>query len=291
MNMRRKGRAARRATWLKLAVAVLLLWVEGCARKTGDAPRATPPSSVEILPPSGKESRWVVRTKTAEFQVLGGHSAKAFLLANGNRLTMQADRAEDQSETAIVNGKPVEDFVAQSAPKITDSSGRLGAQGKRIEFVSTSASTKLERRDTIEVYDDFPNLAFLSTAYRNASPSDLKLDKVIAERHELDASLADAKAKPYEMWSFEGASVNWGNDEILAIPANFAQENVMAAPVNHGQGGGIPVNAFWTRNVGIAIGHIETFPLVLSMPVRVGSDQRVEAAIELNDAARLKPGE
>src|SRR6516162_5582490 len=182
MNMRRKGRAVRTTTWLELAVAVLLLWVEGCARKTGEAPR--PPSSVEIVPPSGKESRWVVRTKTAEFQVLGGHSAKAFLLANGNKLTIQSNRAEDQSETAIVNGKPVEDFVAQSAPKITDSSGRLGAQGKRIEFVSTSASTKLERTHTIEVYNDFPNLAILSTAYKNASRSDLKLDKVIAERHE-----------------------------------------------------------------------------------------------------------
>src|SRR5256884_9334897 len=110
-------------------------------------------SSVEIVPPSGQENRWVVRTKTAEFHVLGGHSAKAFLLANANKLTIEADRSEDQSETAIVNGKPVDDFVAQSAPKISDASGRLGAQGRRLEFVSTSASTKLERRDTIEVYE------------------------------------------------------------------------------------------------------------------------------------------
>lgn len=293
MNMRRESRARKAPALLQVALAlpVLLLWVAGCARKTGEAPKATPRSSVEIVPPSGKESRWVVRTKTAEFQVLGGQPAKAFLLANGNKLTIQADPGEDHSETAIVNGKPVDDFVAQSAPKITDSSGWLGAQGRRMEFVSTSASTKLERTDTIEVYDDFPNLAVLSTAYKNASGADVKLDKVIAERLELDGSLADAKARPYQMWSFQGASVNWGNDEILPIPAKFAQENVMAAPVNHGHGGGIPVNAFWTRNVGLAIGHIEILPLVLTMPVRVGSDQRVEAAIELNDAAMLKPGE
>ena len=111
MNMRRKSRARKAPTLLEVALAlpVLVLWVAGCARKTGEAPRATPPSSVEIVPPSGKETRWVVRTKTAEFQVLGGHSAKAFLLANGNKLTIQADPGEDHSETAIVNGKPVDD--------------------------------------------------------------------------------------------------------------------------------------------------------------------------------------
>ena len=33
-------------------------------------------------------------------------------------------------------------------------------------------------------------------------------------------------------------------------------------------GGGIPVVAFWTGSVGEAIGHAETVPLKLSMPVK-----------------------
>jgi alpha-galactosidase len=276
---------------LSWTLGVVVLWGVGCARQANETPKPTPQSAVEVIAPAGSANRWIVRTKTAEFHVLGGHSAKAFLLKEGKKLTIQADADEDRSETAVVNGKPVEDFVAQSAPQITEASGRLGALGKHIEFVSTSVSTKLERLDAIEVYDDFPNLATLSTSYKNASGSELKLDKVIAQRHTLDASLADAKAKPYQMWTFQGASVNWGNDEILPIPAKFEQENVMAAPVNHGLGGGIPVNAFWTRTVGMAMGHIETLPLVLTMPVRVGSQQRVEAALQLNDAATLKPGE
>lgn len=278
---------------LAAALLVFLLMTEGCERKTGDQqPREAARSAVEIVAPAGKDARWVVRTKTAEFHVLGSQSTKGFLLASGNKLTIDADlNGADRSETAIVNGKSVDDFVVASVPKISDASGKLGTLGKRIEFVSTSASTKLERMDAIEVYDDFPNLAALSTAYKNTSASDLHLDKVIAQRHRLDASLVDPKVRPYQMWSFQGASVNWGNDEILPIPANFMHENVMAAPVNQGHGGGIPVNAFWTRTVGIAIGHIETLPLVLNMPVRVAKDQRVEAAIELNDPGTLKPGE
>ena len=275
------------------AVLAFLLLTQGCERGVGEKqPRETARSAVEIVAPAGKDSRWIIRTKAAEFHALGGHPTKAFLLADGNKLTMDADLdSDDRSETAIVDGRPLDDFVTPSHPKISDASGKLGTSGKRIEFVSTSASTKLERMDAIEVYDDFPNLAVLSTSYRNTSASDLKLDKVIAQWHRLDASLLDAKAKPYQMWSFQGASVNWGNDEILPIPAKFAQENLMAAPVNQGHGGGIPVNAFWTRTMGIAIGHIETLPLVLNMPVRVVEDQRVEAGIELNDAGTLKPGE
>jgi len=278
---------------LAAALLVFLLVTEGCERNTGDQqPREAARSAVEIVAPAGKDARWVVRTKTAEFHVLGGHPAKAFLLANGNKFTVDADLAsDDRSETTIVDAKPVDDFVTQSSPKITDASGKLGTLGKRIEFVSMSTSTKLARTDAIEVYDNFPNLAVVSTSYQNTSASNLKLDRVIAQRHSLDASLLDAEAKPYQMWSFQGASVNWGNDEILPIPAKFAQENLMAAPINQGHGGGIPVNAFWTRTMGIAIGHIETLPLVLNMPVRVAKDQRVEAAIELNDAATLKPGE
>ena len=40
--------------------------------------------------------------------------------------------------------------------------------------------------------------------------------------------------------------------------ASYSAKNVMGAPVNQGHGGGVPVNAFWTKSVGVAIGHIET---------------------------------
>jgi alpha-galactosidase len=56
-------------------------------------------------------------------------------------------------------------------------------------------------------------------------------------------------------------------------------------------GGGIPVVAFWTRTVGEAIGHVETLPLVLSIPVETQSDGRVEASVRVAPETRLGPGE
>ena len=45
----------------------------------------------------------------------------------------------------------------------------------------------------------------------------------------------------------------------------------MGAAVKGGYGGGIPVVAFWTGSVGEAVGHVETLPLTLSLPVKVGT--------------------
>jgi alpha-galactosidase len=56
-------------------------------------------------------------------------------------------------------------------------------------------------------------------------------------------------------------------------------------------GGGIPVAAFWSRDNGLAIGHLETLPLSISIPVQTTADGRVETAIEIPADVNLRPGE
>src|SRR6185312_539809 len=169
-----------------------------------------------------------------------------------------------------VHGKAVDDFKLAGSTQVVDANGKLGPVGKRVEFTSKSASTGIEKTVAVEVYDDFPSMAIVSADYKNGGSSDVILDRVLTQRHVLDASLAGNAAQPYQMWLFQGASIDWGKDEILPIPANYSAKNLMGAPVNQGHGGGVPVNAFWTKSVGMAIGHIETVPMVLNMPVAVG---------------------
>ena len=268
-----------------------LLILGGCqTKKAVDQPEPTKSSQVEVISPSSSDKPWIIRTNAAEFDVLG-NSVHAYLLANGKKLTIDSASSGQSGEEIQIGGKAVDDFAPQGSATITNTSGKLGTSGKRIELASKSASLGLEKTTAVEVYDDFPNIAIISSAYKSTGTSDLKLDRVVTDRHALDASLAQAAAKPYQMWSFQGASMAWGKDEILPIPAKFDQQNVMGAPVNEGQGGGIPVNAFWTRDVGLAIGHIETVPLVLDMLVRVAKDGRVETAIEQRNPGTLKVGE
>ena len=139
-----------------------------------------------------------------------------------------------------------------------------------------SATSGLDETLSIEVYDDFPNMALVTASYKNTGAKVVALDRVSTQEHRINASLTDKMVAPHQLWSFEGASFTWGQDEILQVPAKFSRPNHMGATVpKEGTGGGIPVNAFWTASVGEAIGHIETLPLTLSLPVSVAADKRI----------------
>src|SRR6202021_1811438 len=71
----------------------------------------------------------------------------------------------------------------------------------------------------------------------------------------------------------------------------WAQANAVGGIVKDGYGGGIPVVAFWTSSVGEAIGHIETLPWTLSIPVKVEADGRGKAGGTVPGTTALKPGE
>jgi len=61
--------------------------------------------------------------------------------------------------------------------------------------------------------------------------------------------------------------------------------------VKGGLGGGIPVVAFWTASVGEAIGHVETLPWTLSIPVKAEPDGRIKIALSVPVDTVLNPGE
>src|SRR6185369_13148923 len=109
--------------------------------------------------------------------------------------------------------------------------------------------------------------------------------------HRFNAALADAKTSPFDMWSFQGSSYDWGKDDVFEMKRGFTQPNDFGAIVKGGYGGGVPVDAFWTGSVGEAIGHVETVPLTLSLPVKVEKDGRVAASMTIPANTTLKPGE
>lgn len=57
-------------------------------------------------------------------------------------------------------------------------------------------------------------------------------------------------------------------------------------------GGGTPVVDIWRRDIGIAVGHIETKPLLVSLPVSMPSETEAELAIAWNEQEMIiKSGE
>ncbi len=215
----------------------------------------------------------LIHTTTTEFEVLPSGDVRAFLLKDGRRLSLDV---------------PERDPRGFPPPRVSDIQGALG-RGKRVELQRRNPNG-LEETIGIEVSEDFPNLAVRTLAFKNESAVPRRLGPVVTERHGMSASPTSPGTLPQALWSFQGASAEWGQNEILPLSKRTSRENRMGASMANGTGGGIPVVAFWSASVGEAIGHLETTPRVLSLPVRVEADGRVSASVVLEPKIVLPPG-
>ena len=284
-----------RLTRLTITLAGLLLFANGCAKQS-TATGPTTKSQESQVRVTATANAVLVDTSAAEFAIAPNGYVGASL-ATGDRKISLDDAGSDSGVQIAAGAKELPPVIFDVAhPQISETHGRLGTKGKRVEVTGGNSAADLEESLMVEVYDDFPQIALVSVSIRNAGKGELKLDAVDLDRHRLNASLADSAAAPNEMWSFHGASIKWGKDNVFEIPRNFSQQNQMGSLVevkgDLGRvGGGIPVVAFWTRTVGEAIGHVETLPLVLSIPVKTESDGHVDASVHLAPGNSLQPGE
>jgi alpha-galactosidase len=282
---------------LRFVLIAAILFLLACSQKPQQPlnnepkPAAPQPSAIKVeVNASGPV---VLTTPTAEFRVRPDGYIQAFLLKDGQKLSLDEPRGGADSDYAVVAGKEVHFTLDFQQVRVLEAVGKMGA-GKRIEIPSrplAPAGTDLQRILALEVYDQFPNILLSTVEYRNTGTGDLSLEKSVDQRHRMNAKLADAKAQPWEMWSFHGSSYDWGKDDVVKLTKTFSQPNVMGEMVKGGYGGGIPVVAFWTRQVGEAIGHVETLPIPASIPARVDKDGRVNSEVDFPANVTLKPGD
>jgi alpha-galactosidase len=292
--MMRAGKKVVRFSMIALGMGVLL--IAGCkkeevAKSSNEV--VVKKSAVEV---TANAEGVTIHTPTATFVFSPSGQLTSNLREDGGALTLEghADASTAGSGQAVLIGKKeisgVKLDTAQA--QIHEATGKIGALGKQIEVKGKIPGSDLEETATIEVYDTFPNMALLSLQLRNAGSADIALDSVTLQHHKF---ASPDGAGP--LWTFQGASLKWGKDEIFAMPAKFSQENPFGEPVkvkgDLGQaGGGVPVVAFWSRQVGEAVGHIETLPLVMAIPVQTdGKNLRVDVGVKFPAKIALKPGE
>ena len=272
---------------------LFLVNVAGCQKGAQPSSSQTPPAKSAIAVRISAAAI-AIHTPAADFELLPNGATTASLGQGQSKLSLDTD-SPDSAQSISISGKEVPGVSLELAnAEVKDATGKLGTLGKQINVSGKISGTDLEETATLEVYDSFPNLALLSIRLRNAGTSDVKIDSVNMQRHSFATPASSAPSTP--LWTFQGSSLKWGKDEIFLVPAKFSQENPFGAPVATkddlgSAGGGVPVVAFWSKNVGEAIGHIETLPLVLSLPVQTAPDGRVHAGVRVPANTTLKPGE
>ena len=132
---------------------------------------------------------------------------------------------------------------------------------KVLKGIFKQDKNSIEKILEITVYDSFPDMAFLRLEYINIGQHDIEVTKWVNNSYPV-LSTGDIPS----FWSFQGSSTNERKDWILPVDSSFYNKNFMGMN-NTDYGGGIPLIDIWRKDVGIAIGHAELIPRLVSLPL------------------------
>jgi alpha-galactosidase len=189
----------------------------------------------------------------------------------------------EPSETLrLADGKRIDrfQFVGQRREGVEDVHGR----GTR-HVLRGRADEGIEKEVSIVLYDRYPGFALIAVAYRNVGAEPAKIEGWVNGAHVLKPAADGAR----DYWSFSGASYEDRRDWVQPLRPDFDQRNFMGMNASD-YGGGSPVVDVWRRDYGLAVGHVETVPKLLALPLSMmAAGARI--AVECDRAVTLAPGE
>ena len=103
-----------------------------------------------------------------------------------------------------------------------------------------------------------------------------------------DAVLLASPGSP-GFWSYSGASYEDRRDWVQPVKPGFAQDNFLGMEASD-YGGGTPIVDVWRRDGGLAVGHVEILPRLVSLPVQE-QQGHARLAVCSRDKRVLGPGE
>lgn len=184
------------------------------------------------------------------------------------------------SETVTLQDDRIIDsfaFVDRSQAAISDAHG----QGVRHVVRGVSAEG-LEKTVSLSFYDRYPGFPLVKVAWRHTRGEPLAIKSCRVGAHTLKSSGAG-------FWSWSGSTHADRRDWVQPVKDGFEQANFMGMNASD-YGSGTPVADVWRPDAGIAVGHIELTPKLISLPI-IASAAGASVALEEARAVTLSPGD
>src|ERR1035437_2346038 len=199
---------------------------------------------------------------------------------NGNEVPIGAFSA---SETVKGSERSWYNFAlaSQTPERITDIYGA----GERLSLTGTSGG--LRKNVSITIYDNFPNLAVFDVSYTNVGKSPLTILEWSNNRYTIDAQRVSSQA-PF--WSFQSGSYERRPNWLVPLHTGFSQQNYLGMNASD-YGGGTPIVDVWRKDVGMAVGHVEPRPVLISLPVSMPDARHARVAVRSTRERTLESGE
>ena len=185
------------------------------------------------------------------------------------------------SEFLTAGGSAVQDFtlVGQKQQNVRDERG----SGRRLSL--TGVAGALQKTVQVTVYNEIPRMVFFEVHYTNKGSGVIRVSGWT--NHAYSIAAAEGTLEP-AFWSYQSGSYQNRPDWVLPLKVGFKQQNFLGMNATD-YGGGPPVVDVWRRDVGIAVGHLERVPKLVSLPVTMPDASHATVALSFQTNAILKP--
>lgn len=150
---------------------------------------------------------------------------------------------------------------------------------------------KIQIKKTIktEIQKQFPDFLITTVTYTNTGSDTITVNSWTNNYYTILPSKDIAPA----FWSFQGGSYDDRRDWVQQVTEGFSQENYMGMNASD-YGGGTPVSDIWRPDLGIAVGHFETTPKLVTIPVNFDSTAigaEINITYKFLEQKKIAPGE
>ncbi len=138
----------------------------------------------------------------------------------------------------------------------------------------------LEKTVALTFYDRYPGFPLMKVVWRNTRGEVLNIKSCSVGAHVLKSSHAG-------FWSWSGSTHSDRRDWVQPVADGFEQPNFMGMN-DSDYGSGTPIADVWRPEGGIAVGHVELTPKLVSLPIIAS---RSGASVALDEERAVKLGE
>ena len=182
----------------------------------------------------------------------------------------------------LADGQRVEHFaLVQGSVEAVD--GVHGA-GRCLVMMGRSGDG-WEKTVRVTLFERYPGCAVYQVAYRNGS----RVTRDVKSWTNGAFHVLNRQDNDHRFWSYSGGSYPDRRDWVQPVKTGFGQPNFMGM-TGSDYGGGTPIVDVWRRDCGLAVGHIETVPKLVSLPIHA-DHTGVHVALSFEQPGSLKPGE
>lgn len=177
------------------------------------------------------------------------------------------------SESVVIDGVTYYTFTLSDV-RMKRVKDQVGA-GR--QWIFTGEADGLRKTYTVTFYADHPAIAVTDVTYTDRSGRAREVSKWVNNAYTLANTTPAEQANRF--WSYQSGSYISRPDWVLPVNIGFEQKNYLGMN-NSDYGGGTPVSSLWRPDGGLAVGHLELVPKLVSIPVVMADESGASTWVE-----------